>query len=66
MIRAQFRITNDRQLLFWLGVFIVLTAAYFSHIVHCIAAGKLLLLVVGALVPPVAMVHGIGLWFGGW
>lgn len=66
MIRAHIRITTERQLRFWLGVMVTFIAAYLTHIVHCIAAGKLLFLVVGAVVPPVAMVHGLGLWFGAW
>ena len=39
-------------------------AAWFTHIIHCLMAAKYLLLIVGAIVAPVGVIHGVGLWFG--
>jgi hypothetical protein len=50
----------------------LLTAALFGYsawltsIVFCAANGLLPLLVASALFFPVGVVHGIGVWFGGW
>lgn len=46
------------------GTVILLLAAYITHIITCLLAGKYLLLLVGAIVAPVGMLHGIGIWFG--
>jgi len=39
-------------------------AAWLTHIFHCLFAGKYLLLIAGAFIAPVGVIHGIGLWFG--
>jgi len=39
-------------------------AAWFTHVIHCLIAGKYLLLIAGAFVAPVGVIHGIGIWFG--
>jgi len=39
-------------------------AAWLTHIVHCLMAAKYLLLIAGAIIAPVGVIHGIGLWFG--
>jgi len=39
-------------------------AAWFTHIIHCLLTAKYILLVAGALIAPVGVIHGIGLWFG--
>jgi hypothetical protein len=41
-------------------------AAWFTHIVHCITVEAWMLLFAGAFVFPVAIVHGVGLWFEVW
>lgn len=41
-------------------------AAWITHVVLCIQAHTYLFLLVGALVPPVGVIHGIGHWFGAW
>lgn len=50
------------QLLF--GV--ALIAAWFTHVVTCFQDGNWGFLVAGALMFPIAIVHGIGIWFGAW
>ncbi len=49
-----------------LGFFGVGIAAWLTHVVTCLAAGKWGFLVAGALFFPVAIIHGIGVWFGAW
>ena len=39
-------------------------AAWITHVIHCLMAAKYLLLIVGGIVAPVGIIHGIGLWFG--
>ena len=39
-------------------------AAWLTHIMHCLLAGKYLLLIAGAFIAPVGVIHGVGLWFG--
>ncbi len=41
-------------------------AAWLTSIVFCSANGMRPLLVASALFFPVGVVHGIGVWFGGW
>lgn len=40
-----------------------LLAAWITHIVVCIQTGAYLLLIAGAFIAPVGMVHGIMIWF---
>ena len=44
--------------------FITIFAAWMTHIIHCLMAAKYLLLIAGAFIAPVGVIHGIGLWFG--
>lgn len=46
-----------------MSFFVMLFAAFMTHIIHCIMMGKPLLLIVGVLISPVAIIHGMGLWF---
>ncbi len=41
-------------------------AALGTHIVICIQSGAWGILIAGAILPPVGIVHGIGHWFGCW
>lgn len=41
-------------------------AAWLTHIVVCLQAGKWGFLIAGALFFPIAIIHGIGVWFGAW
>lgn len=51
---------------FYLLAFGVLLAAWFTHVIVCIKAGLWLFLIAGAIFAPVAVVHGVGVWFGAW
>lgn len=39
-------------------------AAWVTHVIVCIQTASWVLLVVGAFIAPVGVVHGIGSWFG--
>jgi len=41
-------------------------AAWLTSIVYCAANGMRPLLIAAAAFFPVGIVHGIGVWFGGW
>ena len=45
-------------------IWLTLLAAWITHIIHCLIATKYLLLIAGAIIAPVGVIHGIGLWFG--
>ena len=47
-----------------LAMLLVPISAWLTHIVSCLMAGAYVLLLAGALVPPVGVIHGIGIWFG--
>ena len=51
-----------------LWVLIVITAipAWITHIVVCIRDETFVLLLAGAIVFPVGVIHGWGCWFGWW
>ncbi len=38
--------------------------AWMTHIIHCLMYAKYMLLIAGAIIAPVGVIHGIGLWFG--
>jgi hypothetical protein len=41
-------------------------AAWITHIIVCLHDEKWGFLIAGALIFPVAIIHGIGCWFGAW
>jgi hypothetical protein len=65
------KISTARNLIFGLyGFFFSLCAvfavAWGTHVVVCIKNHEYLFMLVGAIAFPVAVVHGIGIWFGVW
>lgn len=55
---------SNAPLISMLAFVLFLLAAWITHIVHCLMAAKYILLVAGALIAPVGVIHGVGLWFG--
>lgn len=49
-----------------IGVFIMvaLVAAWLTHIVVCLSEEAWGILIAGAIMFPIGIIHGIGLWFG--
>ncbi len=41
-------------------------AAWITHLVVCFQGNRWGFLIAGALFFPIAIVHGIGIWFGWW
>lgn len=41
-------------------------AAWITHIIVCLKEGEWGFLIGGALFFPIAIIHGIGRWFGAW
>jgi len=50
----------------FLTVALLIYAAWLTSIVFCASNGQRPLLVASAAFFPVGVVHGIGVWFGGW
>jgi len=48
------------------GICLTLFGAWLTHVVTCLAAGLWGFLVAGAILFPIAIVHGIGIWLGVW
>lgn len=49
-----------------LSVVLTLVASWFTHLFVCFKAGAWGFLIAGAIVAPIAWIHGIGVWFGAW
>lgn len=45
---------------------ISLPLAWLTHVIVCLAAGKWGFLIAGALIFPIAVIHGYGVWIGAW
>jgi hypothetical protein len=45
---------------------IINISAWATHVIHCFDNGQWGFLIAGAVAFPVAIVHGIGIWFGFW
>jgi len=41
-------------------------AAWFTHLVVCFTDDRWGFLIAGAIMFPIAIVHGAGVWFGAW
>lgn len=50
------------------AIFLMLwgTASWLTHVFVCIGAKSWGLLIAGAILFPIGMVHGTGVWFGLW
>jgi hypothetical protein len=41
-------------------------AAWVQHFYTCVMTARWVLLIAGAIVAPIGVVHGFGIWFGFW
>lgn len=48
----------------YMAIVIAAIAAWITHVVVCIKTASWLFLIAGALLAPIGVVHGIGVWFG--
>lgn len=46
--------------------FVAPIAAMVTHVIVCIKSAAWGLLIAGAILPPIGVIHGIGHWFGQW
>jgi hypothetical protein len=49
-----------------LSIFLTCAAAWLTHVVTCLSDGLWGFLIAGALVFPIGIIHGVGIWFGVW
>jgi hypothetical protein len=49
---------------FGLTIFIFCLLAWVTHVLTCLAAGMWGFLIAGALLFPIAIIHGFGIWCG--
>ena len=50
--------------LFAFFILIALVAAWLTHVITCLAVANWGFLIAGAIVAPIAVIHGVGIWFG--
>lgn len=50
--------------IFALAIIIVPAAAWITHVVVCLKTAAWGFLIAGAILFPIGIIHGIGLWFG--
>jgi len=56
--------TEDNSLFYW-GLFgLAMFGAWLTHVVTCISEESWGFLIAGAVMFPIAIIHGIGIWFG--
>jgi hypothetical protein len=55
-----------KEFLIYLGLPAWVIGSWLTHIFVCLSAGKWGFLIAGALIFPIAVIHGTGLWFGAW
>jgi hypothetical protein len=57
---------DDKGGLIFAAVLFLSIAAWVTHIIVCLKDGEWGFLIAGALFFPVAIIHGVGCWFGAW
>jgi hypothetical protein len=57
---------NGTAVLMAILFFCLCASAWLTHIVDCLVKGLYVLLLVGAVVFPIGIFHGMGVWFGVW
>jgi hypothetical protein len=50
--------------LFWICITVTSLAAWLTHVITCLNDGLWGFLIAGALVFPIGIIHGVGIWFG--
>lgn len=61
---SPFNFGEKMKALIALGVFITFVASWLTHIIVCLKTASWGFLIAGAICFPIAIVHGIGSWFG--
>lgn len=50
----------------YFGALLSAFAAWVTHIVVCLKTASFGFLIAGALLPPIGVIHGYGIWLGLW
>lgn len=50
----------------WVLLAILSVAAWLTHVIVCLKTAAWGFLIAGAIVAPVGVIHGVGIWFGAW
>jgi hypothetical protein len=58
--------SSDAGILFGLALVAWCIAAWITHIVFCLKTAAWGFLIAGAIMAPIAVIHGTGVWFGAW
>jgi hypothetical protein len=48
----------------YVGCILTAVAAMVTHIIVCLKTASYLLLIAGAIMPPIGVIHGWGIWLG--
>ena len=49
-----------------LGLYLWMITSWMTHVIVCLMDGSWGFLIAGALIFPIAWIHGTGIWFGAW
>lgn len=58
--------SSDVGALIGLALVVWAFASWLTHVVVCIKTASWGFLVAGAIMAPIGMIHGTGIWFGWW
>ena len=58
--------SSDAGVLFGFALVVWVITAWITHVVVCLKAASWGFLIAGAIMFPVAVIHGTGCWFGAW
>jgi hypothetical protein len=52
-----------KLLLFYIALIVIAISSWLTHVIYCFQNKEYLMLMAGAIVAPLGMLHGIFLWF---
>jgi len=52
-----------KYLLFYITLIVIAISSWLTHVIYCFQSKEYLMLIAGAIVAPLGMLHGIYLWF---
>lgn len=55
-----------KEFVFYLAILAGTFGAWLTHVINCITDERWLFLIAGAIMFPIAIVHGWGIWLGVW
>lgn len=58
--------SSDVGVLLAISIVVWIAASWLTHVVVCLKTASWGFLIAGAIMFPVAVIHGTGAWFGAW